>query len=129
MDSNVEESRLLINEPSPQLLIPAVGQSAQEVRRVIIHVGLGIIGYVDKLALHLSGDLGILLELAFNCHFVLGSVLIDILNNCAKFFVLIIQELYSFEDLKPVESELGELVETDGALRGFLVEAGSFPGA
>ena len=125
-EPNREQPCLLGNEPLPQLLIPAVSESAYEVRNVIVLLELRPIlrrhhGSCALLGTYLSLNRDPMLPghlLYLLSHRLLIGIRIEpILWVNEKY----LHKLDLLEDLKAFEGELLELMKTDDVLRRLII--------
>lgn len=117
LSSVIKESRLLKDEPLPQILIPAVGESADEMRNVVIRSLFAVVASL------LDDEAFAEIVEAFNVQLVLLGELVDFLGEVLPLSILvrIIQELNLFQYLQSTNSNLLELVNSNHLMRWLIV--------
>lgn len=105
------------DEPLPQILIPAVGESADEMRNVVIRSLFAVVASL------LDDEAFAEIVEAFNVQLVLLGELVDFLGEVLPLSILvrIIQELNLFQYLQSTNSNLLELVNSNHLMRWLIV--------
>ena len=120
VESIEEESGLLLNEPLAQVIVSAVGESADEVRDVVV---LDCFGHLSLR--HLGPPFSVVIIEPFDVDALLLRVVVDLLGHhlMRAFLVGIVHELDLLEHLQPGNGDALELKDANGLRGRFVVEA------
>ena len=121
----VKEPCLLGHKPFSELIVSAISQSTDEMRNFVVgHSLLELIlwnlGEVTPLALSFLERI----VNTFNIESMLSGVFVDLFSHVLlrSFFIRIIQKLDLFQHLKPRNSDVLKLVNSDDVMGCFVVE-------